>query len=304
VGQLAQHLIVPQNGNQWPAPCTSSCTNAPFYNLVGQTGLVKITQSEGVGNYNAMQVQLQHQQSNGLEYTLNYTFSKALTNNVGFYGVSGVSEASPYWQNSFDPQADYGPASYDTRHNVTGTVVYQLPFGNQKYFGGSWNRPMDEILGGWTISGDAILYAGFPDTIQSPNNANVNALTARANRYGPLKVVHRSVHDWWGTDPSAIPCTGPSNGVCAYGPELPNTFGTAGVGTQRAPGYRQIDLSLFKSFKIFREQNLLFRGDFFNTFNLASYSDPDSGVTDSTFGQITSTNSPPRQIQFAVKYLY
>lgn len=304
VGELGQHLIVPENVNQWPSPCTSSCTNAPFYNLVGQTGLVLVTQSEGISNYNAMQAQIQRQEGNGLEYTLNYTWSKAMTNNVGYYGVQDISEASPFWQNAYDPKADYGPASYDTRNSVNGLLVYQLPFGRQKRFGGDWNRLTDASLGGWTISGDAILYSGFPDTIQSPNNANVNTLAARANQYRPLKLKHQTVTNWFGTDPSAKPCSGAFNGTCAYGPELPNSFGTAHVGSERDPGYRQIDLSIFKSFNVVRSQTVLFRADFFNAFNLASYNYPDSGVTDSNFGQITSTRSPNRQIQFAVDYRF
>ena len=42
--------------------------------------------------------------------------------------------------------------------------------------------------------------------------------------------------------------------------------------TERAPGYRQVDLSLFKDFHLWNEQNVLgFRADFFNIFNIASY---------------------------------
>jgi len=121
-------------------------------------------------------------------------------------------------------------------------------------------------------------------------------------------VVHnRSLNHWWGTDPSAIGCTGPDNGACAYGVAydggLP-TFGTAGINTERAPGYRQVDTSLFKEFHLWHEQIVGFRADFFNIFNIASYGNPDNGVTDSNFGQISSVRSPPRQIQLSLHYSF
>jgi len=303
IGETGQHLIVPIDGNQWTAPCTENCTNAPFYNLVGQTGAVDITASTGMSNYNALQAIVRHRQANGLEYTVNYTYSKSLTNNPGFYGVPGVNGPSPYWQNAYDPAADYGPSGFDIRQNVTATGYYELPFGQSRKFGANWNNLTNETLGGWKIAGTGTLYTGFPITIASPNNANTNAFAARANRYLPLQVTDRGVRNWFGTNPSAVPCSGAFNGVCAYGAELPNTYGTAGVGTERGPGYREMNLSLFKTFALTENgQNLDFRADFFNAFNLASYADPANTVGSTNFGQITSTRSPQRQIQLSARY--
>lgn len=303
VGQLGKHLIVPQNADQWTTPGVSS--SAPFIHLVGTGGQVYETQSEGFSNYNALQTQIRHRQSNGLEYTFNYTFSKAMTDNPGFYGVQGVDGASVFPQNIYNPRGDYGPAGYDTRNAVNFTAVYALPFGHGRQFGANWNRWIDEGLGGWKLSGDAILYSGFPITIGSANVANANAGTARANQYLPMRIVHRTLTNWFGTDPSAKPCTGNTfNGVCAYGPEITNSFGTARVGTERAPGYRIIDMSMFKEFRTYREQVILFRADAFNAFNMASYAAPNSTVTSTSFGMITKTLSPARQFQFSAKYRF
>ena len=227
-----------------------------------------------------------------------------MTDNPGFYGSTGVDGAGAYWQNAYDPMGDYGPAGYDIRSNLSATMVYALPFGRRHAFGSNWNRLMDEGLGGWKLAGSAILYSGFPVTISGPNNANVNSYAARADQYLPLHISHSSVSRWFGTDPSAKPCSGAFNGVCAYGPELPGQFGTARVGTQRAPGYRQVDLSAFKAFKVHESQQVQFRADMFNAFNLASYNNPDNYILDTTFGQITSTRSPQRQAQFSVDYQF
>lgn len=269
VGEIGQRLVVPVAANQW---ATSGVpTSAPFYNLVGSNGSVVLTETEGVENYNALQAVLQHQLNSGLEFTLNYTWSKSMTNNPGFYGVPGVDNNSVYWQDKNHPHADYGPSGYDTRHNLNGNMVYQLPFGRGARFGNHWNRALDEIAGGWRLSGDVILYSGFPITIGSPNNANIHSGSARANQYRPMRIVHRTTQHWFGTDPSANPCTtGTDNGICAYGVETPGQFGTAKVNTERAPGYRLIDMSVFKAFQTFRQQQLEFRVDAFNTFNMAS----------------------------------
>jgi hypothetical protein len=303
VGETGQHLIVAIDGNQWQTPCVQHCTNAPFYNLVGQTGLVKVTGSEGVSNYNALQAILRRRLTNGMEYTLNYTYAKSLTNSPGFYGVPGVNGASSYWQNAYNPGADYGPSGFDVRHNLTATGVYELPVGHGKRFGSKLNSVVNEAIGGWKVAGTATLYTGFPITLTSPNNANVNSLAARPNKYKNLKVVNRSTQHWFGTDSSAVPCKGASNNQCAYGVELPSTFGTVSNGSERGPGYREMDLSIFKTFSVLKGgQAIDFRTDFFNAFNFASYADPDRGVTDNNFGQITSTRSPQRQIQFSARY--
>lgn len=303
IGETGQHLIVAINGNQWPTACTSACTNAPFYNLVGQTGSVKITGSSAMSNYNALQAIFRHRKSHGLEFTVNYTYGKALTNSPGFYGVPGIDASTTYWQNPANPSADYAPAGFDVRHNITANGYYELPYGAGRRFGANANLFLQEVLGGWKLAGNGTFYTGFPITLTSANAANQNAQVARANRYGRIHYVNQSVAHWFGTDLSAIPCAGAYNGTCAYGAELPNTLGTASNATERGPDYREFDFSLFKTFVITRSgQGIDFRVDAFNAFNIASYSDPTALVTSTSFGQITSTRSPQRQLQLALRY--
>jgi hypothetical protein len=268
-------------------------------------------------NYNAAQLQMRRRESDGLEFQINYTFAKAMTNNPGFFGTASVSGASAYWQNGYNGHADYGPSGFDTRHNMSATAVYQLPFGHGRRFGSNSNWLADEALGGWKLTGTALAYSGLPVTITGPNTTSVNNKTARANHYRHLKIVNRGVSKWFGTDntvyhPVATP-TGTINGCstdqaqsygCAYGPTIGEQFGDASVGTERAPGYEQIDLAAGKSFTLYHEQTLEFRADFFNAFNIASYKNPDNGITDSNFGQISDVRSPQRQIQFSLHYAF
>ena len=73
-----------------------------------------------------------------------------------------------------------------------------------------------------------------------------------------------------------------------------NTFGTARPGTERSPAFTQVDSSLFKNFHITEAQSVGFRADAFNVFNIASYANPDSGVSDSNFGNISNQGTPTR----------
>lgn len=322
VGERGQRLIVPVALNQYTQAYGGTVSKippsiVPFYSLVGGGGNVVLTVSEGVENYNAMQATLRQHQSGGLEYTLNYTWSRSMTNNPGFFGISGVNTASAYWQDATNPKADYGPSGFDVRQTLNGTAVWQLPFGKGRKFGRSWNRVLDETIGGWRLSGDTILHTGFPTNMTGSNNGGFHAKTARANQYRPLMVKNQSVQHWFGTDPSANPCTGPDNGVCAYGSEQFGQFGNARVNNgPRAPGYRIVDLSLFKSFPTYESQSLTFRVDAFNVGNIASYAAPSfvsaaNGVSaaswaagNSVEGEITGTLSPARQLQLSLLYRF
>jgi hypothetical protein len=98
------------------------------------------------------------------------------------------------------------------------------------------------------------------------------------------------------------------NGVCAYGPE-PNipgalAYGTASSNSERGPGYRQVDSALFKDFHVYGEHVFGLRANFYNLFNIASYGSPSNNVQSGNFGQISSVNSPPRQIELSARYSF
>ena len=322
--QDGHHLADYRNGNQLTAAqasdiagiggCGASSVPAadqpPYFALVGECGSILITESKARMTYNSGQLSLRQRTHHGLEYTLNYTYAKSLTNSSGNYSVANTSFNGLSFQNGYDPNADYGPSAMDIRHNLSFVGVYELPFGRGRTYGGDANRFFDAVFGGWKFAASAILYSGFPVTIFGPNNSNTNNGGwgfSRANQYRPMVIRNRSLNNWWGTDPSAQPCltAGVDNGVCAYGSAAPFTFGTAHNSTERAPGYRQVDTSLFKDFHVWQEHVVGFRADFFNIFNIASYGNPDNNsITDSNFGQISSVRSPARQIQLSLHYIF
>ena len=322
LGEQGQHIEDYGNLNQWKVPGVAS--SAPFYNnpyigvnadpsvSVGQNGLL-VTESRAMMNYNALQAVLRERLSHGLEFTVNYTYGKAMTNSLGNYSLN-VNGFSGAFQNYYDSAADYGPAGYDVTHNVSFTGVYALPVGRGKQYLSGVNRILDEAIGGWKISTAGVIYSGFPQTVTGGNNQTNSYGNARPNQYRRLKIVNRSLAHWYGTDPSATPCTtyNPDgtpfdNGVCAFGDPDPNKFGTARNGNVRGPGYTNIDMSAFKDFTIFGEHKIGFRFDAFNAFNIVSYGNPDSGAFDSTFGRVvdsstSSIRSSERHLQFSAHY--
>jgi hypothetical protein len=323
-GQSGDHLADYRDGNQLtlaqaPGVAAIGCggpfpaaLQSPYYSLVGECNAILITESEARMNYSSGQATLRQRTHRGLDYTFNYTWAKSLTNSSGNYAVGGLPNVSfngNTFQNGDDEKADWGPSAIDVRHSASFIGVYDLPYGRGRTYGGNDSRLVDAALGGWKLSASAILYSGFPVTIFGQNNNGAQNYYGnnRANQYRTLTIQNRSLAHWFGTAPSATPClaAGVDNGICAYGNEGDFQYGTAHNSSERAPGYRQVDMSLFKDFHVWGEGHVLgFRADFFNILNIASYGYPDNNINDSSFGLINSVRSPPRQIQLSLHYAF
>jgi hypothetical protein len=333
VGESGQHLVTANQRNQLHNPCViggvvqpvatptpnAQCLTlapAPFYTTpgVGYNGVIRYTDSNAMMNYNALQASLRQRAWRGLQYTLNYTYSKGMTNSIGFYGPPSINGASAYAENVYDMHSEYGPVGQDVRHAVNWNLVYDLPFGHNRQFGADMPMILDELFGGWNVGMTGVAYTGFPVNINTgTNNSGVNGNSQRANHYRPLKIAHRSNSHWFGTDPSATPCptAGVDNGVCAYGQPAAGTFGTARPDSERAPGFQSYGASVTKDFTVWHEQQINFRCDADNIFNSAYLGNPIRDISNSQFGDIqgqsysagaTPVRSGPRQLQLSVKY--
>jgi hypothetical protein len=321
VGELSQHLIQAAEGNQLYTPCVingvvtdpnanpTGCATvdpAPFLKLVGENGFVFETASRGAADYNALQVQYRQRTHKGLEFTVNYAYAHAFTNSAGFFGIAGASTQGPYAQNAYDNHAEWGPAGSDVRHSVNGTGVYALPFGIGKAYASHVNHAVDELIGGWKLAMTAVVYSGLPVTITANDAAlvNNNCCASRANQISNIKVKSHSLNNWFGGLTGPDP-TNPSNIInLKYTTAVPTgTYGTAHVGSERAPGFQQYDASLFKDFAIYHEHKIGFRVDAYNVFNLTSLGNP-STTPGNGFGQITSVKSVPRALNVSAKYQF
>ncbi len=324
VGEAGQHLINHGSANQLLRPCvingvvssqpnSAACTAAnpaPFKDLVGQAGSIVITTSDAMMNYNALQMTLRQRGWHGLSGTLNYAYGRAMTNAIGFFGSSGIANANNYNQDYYNNHAEYGPTSQDVRHNLNGVLSYDLPVGRGRMFGGGMNRALDEAVGGWKVGFTAVAYTGFPVTVNnSVNNAYTNNKIQRANHFRTMKINSRSLNAWFGSDASVTSCTSRvkgqnDNGTCAYGSPVDGDYGTASVGSERAPGYQQYDATASKDFSLWGEHKLGFRVDASNVLNMSSLSNPNITAQSASFGRITAVRSGPRKLQLALKYQF
>ncbi len=123
-----------------PATWAPKATRRPLYAAQPLVTTIATTAARGGSRYNSMQASVRQRMLHGLEFLVSYTLAKGRTNNRGFYGVfggtgpQGVTGATEgaYWQNTYDPEADWGPAFHDVRHNVIvsgglGAAVRQGP---------------------------------------------------------------------------------------------------------------------------------------------------------------------------------
>jgi hypothetical protein len=270
---------------------------SPF--LSGNPELAGISQISGTESnsdmwYHAMQATLRKRFSHGLQYQVAYTYSKCMTNSIGYYGSWGgqVTPTAAYWQNLYDARAEWAPCESDVTHMLSSYVVYELPFGRKKAFGSNWNAITNGVLGNWQVSGILQLRGGFPSTVFADDNSGTGERTARANCLGPAQYPKTPAPDggiqWVSGD--------------TFGPQDLGSFGTCGVGTVRGPGLRTFDLSLQKEFPIGETKRIEFRSEFINFTNTPILNAPAAWIG-AGFGQITSSQGA-RNIQFGLKIYY
>jgi hypothetical protein len=170
VGQNNDHLMVPVNASQ--GVLTSGGTVLPSPYLAGNPTLAadnptdKLTITDGIQNYNALQVSFQKRLSNGLEFQANYTWSKCLTDSIGYYGGYGQGGGNYYyWQNTYDAHTYYGNCYYDVPQAFNGYVTYDIPFGRGRTFGKDLNHVVNALIGDWQVNSIVTFHSGFPFTV-------------------------------------------------------------------------------------------------------------------------------------------
>jgi hypothetical protein len=255
-------------------------------------------------SYNALQAVLQKNMGHGLQYQVSYTFSKCMSNSTGYYGTWSTarasSTASPYWQNIYDPKAEWAPCYYDATHTLTSYAIYDLPVGKGKQFAHDANAVVNNIVGGWSVSPILFLHTGFP------LNLGTNASDPTATGSRGLRPDCNGTNTILGRQNATAAQGG---GFLWFDPsnysDPTTTFGTCApqIGGLRGPGYYNWDISLQKDILLSERFRLQFRSDFLNAFNRVNLAVPNTTVNTSTTGVIQASQ-PARNIQFALKLYY
>ena len=312
VGQKSTHVVNAVEQNQ-PLPGVGPFSSwaplnnrRPLYRVAPLINNVAGTESSAIMNYNALQVTARRRLSAGLQFMAAYTFSKSLTDSSGYYsGNTNTANQGAYAPNAYNRAANYGPSFFNARHVLSLHGLYQLPIGRGRALGANMSRGADLLAGGWKVNFISSLHTGFPLTLFGRDSTNQRVRGNNfPNHYRPLQIVNQSIDHWFGTGPGFCSGVGVDDGVCAYGNAAQGVFGNSGVGTETAPGYKNLDLSIGKEFHLTEAKYFDFRADAFNIFNHPNFGPPDRNITSTAFGAINGIVGTPRTMQFALKFYF
>jgi hypothetical protein len=256
--------------------------------------------NNAVSNYNSLQASATKRMTNGFSFSFNYVWAHMLDDmdSSGWGSRAGPQD----WQIASNPGANYSNSNFDIRNAFKGYGVYDLPFGKGKML---LNRGglMNELVGGWQISGTIVLSTGNPFTVDGTQNTYALSGTSYPDRNpgASFKPANRSISNWF--NPMAF--LQPADG----------TFGNVLRNTLYGPGLDEVNLSGAKTFALPREgMELQLRGDAQNAFNHPSFGVPSDASlgggngagTPYTTGTVSITNTTVggRSVQLGIHLTY
>ncbi|HVG27186.1 MAG TPA: carboxypeptidase-like regulatory domain-containing protein [Acidobacteriaceae bacterium] len=310
-GSVGRHLRVRTNENQpingTTRPYTLLAASSPIAPLASIASNISQANSVSSSNYNAMWVTLSKTMSHGLEFNMNYQWTKSMDiNSLGSQGVYVL-------QDSYNPGNNYGLSDFDVRQHYAGTAIYSLPFKRNR------------LVSGYQLSTIMQYQTGNPVNITAGNSTYTGvAGVVRPNIVGkPLTSKQQApglVNVNFIQNPTGTICNlTTSNSACTY--QIVATQSSSGALTytgignmQRnsviGPGFADLDVSAEKDTKIAESLTFKLRVDAFDIFNHPNFGQPSGNVQSSTFGQISSTRfatsdgGSSRQLQISGKLIF
>ena len=246
--------------------------------------------SDAISNYNALQAKLTRRLASGLLMLASYTWGKTLSNEEGNEG--SYFSAGQFPQNENDLAPNYGRAVSVVRQRLSVSPVWQLPVGSGKRYLDR-KGAVDQVLGGWAVSGIITVQSGFPVTVTSANDfSNTGSSSPRPDRTCSGVGAH-TVDNWFNA--SCFTTDALQAALSAGQPR----FGNSGRNILDGPGVGNIDFSAYKNFSFGERAKLEFRVESFNLFNHANFGAPVSSFGSGNFGVIGGA-SDGQDIQFGL----
>jgi hypothetical protein len=287
IGNKGTHLLMRRNIAQArrmtnPAACIANPTvgdcpvlaRRPFPNFVTYID----SDFSGNSSYNAFNAKVEHR-SNSFLLTTVYTWAKSLDNKSAAAGIGNDNAGWQGFLDNNDIRRDRGRSEFDVNHRLVSSVVYEIPVGRGKKFGGGMNKVADVVIGGWQVNAIATFQKGFPMTITAADTGGLNDSqgTNRADLVGEARLTG-TLAKWFDTSAFRQPAAG--------------FLGTSGRSILRAPGINNWDTGLFKNFALTERVSFQFRFESFNAFNHTQWGVPGRSVANATtFGAITSARA-------------
>ena len=279
---------------------------APNVGMSAQFGSNIYISNQGASSYDGMLVSLRKRFSHNLQFDLNYTWSHSIDN-----GSSVVNTVTGGLVCDLrDLRVCRGNSDFDIRHLWNANFIYELPFGRGQRFGSGAPGWLNQIIGGWEVTGIFTARSGLPFTTTTtafPVGFNFNSPAVFNN--SNVGALQEQIHDasngtiQFFNDPSVVfNPTNPTAGVLRF----PRHGEIGNRNILRGPGFWNLDTAVLKNFKMpWAESHVLqIRWESFNAFNHHSFGLPAVGITGTTFGTITTSASAPREMQFAIRYSF
>jgi hypothetical protein len=259
--------------------------------LSGQFSTNAYINNLGHSRYDGLLVSLQKRFSQGFQFDVNYTYSISKDNsssvaNTVFGGL--ICDLR-------NINACYGPSDFDIRHLFNANAIWELPFGRGKWIGKDVNNWVDHVIGGWQLSGIITGRSGLPFS------TSTGAFPVGFVFNSPAVLTGSAVQGHVDTSGQAV--TFFNGSATSLGFVNPQNGQIGQRNNLRGPSFWNTDMSLAKNFALpWEGQRIQIRADAFNVFNNNFFALPNANVNSSTFGQITSSASAPREFQFAIRW--
>ncbi|MBS1829221.1 MAG: TonB-dependent receptor [Acidobacteria bacterium] len=251
---------------------------------------IRYKTTDGQSVYNSLRTSLEHRFRHGLQFQVNYVFSRNIDDGSVTVTQGGDNDLP---QDPDSRRAERGLSNYDVRHYFVAHWTWQLPS----------PRKAQWLLGGWQWNTISSVASGNPFSVVVGFDRARARFQAGTSPQRPDLVAGRSTNPILGGadryyDPSAF--------------SLPEAgfYGNLGRNTLTGPGLVNFDVSIGKRFRITERLGLQFRTEAFNFFNHANLAIPTQRTVFTTTGavgsagRITSTSTPARQIQFGAKLIF
>jgi hypothetical protein len=329
------------NGNECiPNTQCASTTGNPPAKLNDNAGDIRYLNWGGSSSYDALQVGVVKRLNHGFQIQGSFTWGKSIDNNSGVIAGDQFSNSisSLDW---FDLHLTRGLSDYNVGRTLVINATWLVPSiksvsGPLAWGLNGWQLstvfkandgvPFSALFGAQgpdprgTLSSDDYAY---PSGVPGCNPIDLNF---RSDPNGPLYINPNSScftvpmapnQAFWNANCDPAP---PSVGSPLAAGDLRcfNLRGNVGRNTLIGPGLMNLDFSIFKNNyvkRISESFNVQFRAEFFNILNHANFNVPSlgdgntnilngDGTVNGSAGLLTQTTTDPREIQFALKFIW
>ena len=294
LGSLGHKLGAPTSRsiNQVPQALIGTNSNAQVLRPFPQFSDVRvISPTIGNSNYHGLNVRLDKRSSHGLQFGVNYTWSKAI-DDVRARNELGGNAGDNAFGNQYDRRADRGLSGNNIAHRFVSHVTWALP-------SPAGNGLLKQAFGGWSTSLLFEARTGAPFGVIENNGAAIypTAAAVRSNVVSPY-----SENSNWRANVLGETFFN----TASFAAPAVNTFGNAGRTVASGPGATIADISLLKDFRIAEGHRLQFRAESLNFINHANFALPNQQRGNANFGRISSLigGNQARIIQLGLHYKF